>query len=406
MAPKLNLTGALPLVILLGVVTAFDSMAIDMYLPAFPDMGRSLGADSGTMQTSLSIFLAALAVGQCFYGPLSDRFGRRLPLVAGIFLFSAASAVLALAENMTVFMIARCLQGLGAAAGLVIPRAIVADLYETRDAAKVFSLLMQIMMVSPIAAPPLGGALLTLLGWRSIFWVLAVIGLITAIALLKTAPSSPPPRTSGKGGVFLALLTYSALLRRRTFLAFTLCGALATAGLFVYIASSAFVFTEYFTLSPAVYSLVFAGNAVGAVLVGQVNILLLNRWTERQLLPVGLTVHALCTGLLLAVLLAGIDRLPVIAALIFLSIASLSLVFGNVTALTMACVSRHSGSASSLFGMVSYVFAAIAGGILGILHDGTLRPLAVAMLLCALGAILAWRIAMPAAAPKMPRPSA
>lgn len=393
MESKLHLAGSIPLVIVLGIVTAFDAMAIDLYLPAFVDISRALDADAGMMQTSLSIFIGGLAVGQIFYGPLTDRFGRRAPLIAGILLFVSASALAALAQDMTTFMIARALQGLGGAAGLVIPRAIVADLYERRDGAKAFSLLMQVMMVAPIAAPPIGGLLLAAFGWRSIFWTLAIIGLLAAVATLRVVPESLAPDARKKSSALSAIVIYVRLFRQTRFSAYALSGSFTMAGLFVYIGASAFIFVDYYGLSPTVYSLIFAGIAFGEILVGYVNIRLLNRWREHEILPVGLLLHGLCATLLVGALLAGFTGLHVVGPLLFLALVSLSLIFGNVTAMVMESSPRDSGSASSLFGVLQYVFAGVVGTILGLAHDGTLIPPAVVMLICAAGAIAAWWIA-------------
>ncbi|MBB3808806.1 multidrug effflux MFS transporter [Pseudochelatococcus contaminans] len=392
-SPKLTLAESLPLVIILGVVTAFDAMAIDMYLPAFGDIGRSLNTDAGTLQTSLSVFLIGLAVGQFFYGPLTDRFGRRAPLVAGIVLFIAASVLIAVAQDMTTFMIGRVLQGLGGAAGLVIPRAIVADLYEPRESAKVFSMLMQVMMVAPIAAPPIGGLLLGAFGWRSIFWVLAGIGVLAVFATMRVVPEPLPPAARSKSGIISALMASTRVLRLGRFSAFALSGAFTLAGMFVYIGSSAFIFVDYFGLTPTVYSFIFAAIAIGEILFGYVNIRLLNRWRERQILPIGLAIHAGFVALLVAALLAGFDSLIIVVLLLFLSLVSLSLIFGNVTALVMESAPGNSGSASSLYGVLQYVFAGAVGGLLGLVHNGTLIPPAAVMLVCAIGAMIAWWIA-------------
>lgn len=391
---KFSLAGSLPLILVLGLVTAFDAMAIDMYLPAFTHIGHDLNTDAGTLQASLSVFLIGLAVGQFFYGPLTDRFGRRPPLVAGLLLFVMATILVALAQDATSFMIGRVLQGLGGAAGLVIPRTIVADLYEPREGAKVFSMLMQVMMVAPIIAPPIGGLLLWLLGWRSIFWMLAIIGICATIATLKIVPESLPPTDRRTGGFSAALSGYADVLQRGRFMALAFSGAFTMAGMFVYIGASAFIFIEYFSLTPALYSLIFASIAIGEIIVGYLNIRLLNRWREGQILPVGLGIHAAFIALLVAAHFAGIANIWVVSFLLFLAMINLSLIFGNVTALVMESAPGNSGSASSLFGVLQYVLAGLVGVIMGRFHDGTLLPPSALMLICAVSAAGAWWIAM------------
>ncbi len=384
----------MPLILILGIVTAFDAMAIDMYLPAFSEISQSLRTDSGTLQSSLSVFLIGLAVGQLFYGPLTDRFGRRAPLISGILIFIVATIIVALAQDVNTFMVGRLMQGLGGAAGLVIPRAIVADLYTPRDGAKVFSMLMQVMMVAPIAAPPVGGLLLSLFGWRAIFWVLAIIAILAALATLRIVPEPLPPAARRKDGVFSALKGYAALLQQGRFLYLALSGSFTMAGMFVYIGASSFVFVDYFGLSPLLYSLIFAGIALGEIVFGCINIRLLNRWREGQILPVGLVLHAGFIALLCSVIFSGIDSLWIVGGLLFLALVNLSLIFGNVTALVMESAPGNSGLASSLFGVLQYVFAGTVGGILALLHDNSLMPPVLVMLICAVGAMTTWWIAI------------
>ncbi len=162
-------------IFLLAMITALDAMAIDMYLPAFPAVAQQLAVSPGQVQQTLSVFLVGLALGQALYGPLLDRFGRRMPLLIGLLVFVAGSAMAAMAGSLEWLLFARFLQALGAAAGLVAPRAIVSDVYTVQESARVFSVLMQVMMVAPILAPVIGSFLLVHAGWRSIFWVLALI---------------------------------------------------------------------------------------------------------------------------------------------------------------------------------------------------------------------------------------
>lgn len=398
-----TLRGSAWLILILGVVTAFDAMAIDMYLPAFTAIGDTLGLDQGGMHATLSMFLLGLAVGQLAYGPLSDRFGPRAPLVGGIAVFALASAILAMTQSQGVFFAARLLQGLGAAAGIAIPRIIVADLYDTRTAAKVFSLLMQVMMVAPVVAPPLGGMLLEVLGWRSIFWGFVCMSAAAIAAIFGCVPGGHTGKTlHGEDGRGSVLRRYGHLLSDRRFASYTLSSAFCLAGLFVYIGSSAFIYVEYFGLSPTVYSWVFAANAAAMILAGQLNIALLGRWTETQiLLASSLCQAALILGLLGYVLGGGSD-LYVVGGLVMLITAAISLILGNLTAVSMAHANGETGSASSLLGVVQYSFAGLTGVALGLVHDGTLMPQSLALLICSVGTLALFAIAerSPAAAMK------
>jgi MFS transporter, DHA1 family, multidrug resistance protein len=365
-----------------------------MYLPAFHDIGSVLAADTGMMETSLSVFVGALAIGQLFYGPLADRFGRRGPLAFGIILFVLASVVAALSPNIAMFMIARALQGLGAAGGLVIARAIVADRFEGRDVGKIFSALMQVMMIVPIAAPPVGGLLLATLGWQAIFWLLAVIGAASLVAMVTIVPETLEPSRRTAAGFRAAILNYARLLKHGRLTWLTLSSSFSMAGLFVYIGSSSFVFIDHFGLTSTIYSLVYAGYAGGMMIGAQVTVQLLNRWTDRQLLYFGLWLHAGSAAALLCATLGFGAGLYVTGALIFLVVVSLMLVVGNGIALTMeSAPAGHTGSASSLLGVVQYVFAGVTGATLGIAHDGTVTPFVVGTLLCASGALIAFVVA-------------
>ncbi|WP_252317929.1 MULTISPECIES: MFS transporter [Symbiopectobacterium] len=243
------------------------------------------------MQTSLSVFLIRLAFGQILYGPFTDRYGRKVPLLLGIALFLAASICLSHAASLTEFVFFRLLQGIGGAAGLVIPRAIVADLCAEREAAKVFSLLMQVMAIAPIVAPPLGNLLSGSLGWQAIFWGLGVVGAIMLFATWSWVPESLPRDQRMQGNIGSAFVGYAALFRQRIYMGYTLSGVFTMGGLFTYIGASAFIFIDYFHLSPTLYSTLFAANVLGMVVCGQINIFLLNRWREQQILAVGLGIH-------------------------------------------------------------------------------------------------------------------
>lgn len=351
-----------PLIILLALLTALDAMAIDMYLPGMPAIAQDFGVPPSRIQQTLAVFLAGLALGQGLYGPLLDRYGRRWPLLLGIGIFVTGSVLAALAPSVEWLMAARFLQALGAAAGLVTPRAVVADLCSVSESARVFSLLMQVMMIAPIVAPVLGGYLLGHGGWRLIFWALAGLGLLGLAWGMRSLPDTLP----AQGRVPLRpghiARAYGRQARHPAFMAYTLAGGFVLGSLFSYISASAFIFTQHFTLTPTQFSLLFAGNSVSLVLGGQAGNALQRRGVaEQQTLFIGLAIHT-AVGLALAVAaLAGAATLPLFAALLALAIGSLGLVFGNITALTMAQAGAQAGVASALMGMLQYLLSAVVG---------------------------------------------
>ncbi|HRN60146.1 MAG TPA: multidrug effflux MFS transporter [Chiayiivirga sp.] len=370
----------LVLILLLAFLTGLDAMAIDMYLPGMPGIAADFDVSPGRIQQTLSIFLLGLAIGQGLYGPLLDRYGRRVPLLAGMAIFVAGSVLGALAPSVEWLMAARFLQAIGAAAGLVTPRAIVADLCSLSESARVFSVLMQVMMIAPILAPILGGYLLGHGDWRLIFWVLAALGAIGLAWGLRSIPDSLPVerRTPLHPGSIAR--AYGRQMRNGPFMAYTLSGGFVLGALFVYISGSAFVFTGHFGLSPAQFSYVFAANSVAVVLGGALsNRLLRGGMAAQRVMVIGLVLHVLAAFALFLAVAAGLTSLAVYLGLLALAIGLLGLVFGNMTALTMDNAGPQAGTASALMGMLQYLVAAIVGYVVSLTAQGLGQlPLAIA----------------------------
>ena len=382
------------MLILLGVLTAFDSMAIDMYLPAFFVISDSLRAADGIMEMSLSVFLIGLAVGQAAYGPLIDSYGRRIPLLVGIFIFAAASLLIAISSGAGLFLAGRFLQGLGGAAGLVIPRAIVSDIYEARESTKIFSLLVQIQSISPILSPPLGGVLLAAFGWQAIFAVLVIFGALTLILSAIFIPETQPARLRAPMTVRSVLSGYGALLKNPRYLGMSVAAGLIMGTLFGYISGSSFVFTSHFGLSSSAYSLVFAAVSVGMIIVGQCNFFLCKRMSQERHLALGFILHLVFIGLLYAAVALGHGTFETVTVLLFLAMSSLSLIFGGITAAVMYSVApTQSGTASALLGVLQYAFGGLSGLVLGTLQDGTLHPFVLVLAACSVLSVMVWRFA-------------
>ncbi len=382
-----------PLIILLALLTALDAMAIDMYLPGMASIAEDLGVSAGSVQQTLAVFLAGLAIGQGIYGPLLDRYGRRIPLLAGVVVFVLGSVGAAMAPTLEWLLAARFVQAIGAAAGLVAPRAIVADLCDVNSSARIFSLLMQVMMIAPVLAPVMGSFVLAHGSWRIIFWVLAALAVVGLVWGMRSLPESLPKERRvalSAGGIARA---YGRQMRRRVFMLYTLAGGFVMSALFTYISGAAFIFTEYFSLSPALFSYLFAANSVGLIVGGMLSNVLLSRGaTAARVTYIGLGIHALAGGLLYVAALAGAAPLALYAGLLAIAIGSLGLIIGNLIALTMNTAGPQTGVASALMGTLHYLVAAVVGYI-GSFAAQPAHAIPLALALCGIAAIGLCRLA-------------
>lgn len=379
------------LVVILGALTVIGPFAIDMYLPALPEIGRELRVDVGAVQLTLSIFLLGLATGQAFLGPVVDRWGRRVPLLIGLAVFVVASIGCAWAHSMAALLAWRLVMALGAAASMVVPRVVVRDLFNERDSAKMYSLLMLILGVSPIFAPSVGGQLIGWTGWRGIFWVLAGLGVACAAAVAWALPEPSRPTERKAGGLALALRTYGGLLRDRRFIGPALVAGFMVGAIFCYLTGSAFVLIELHGLTPQQYALAFGGIGMGLILASQVNRVLVGRFPVRQVLAAALGGLVL-VGLALAVVGAtGWGGLPVLLGLLFLNLASGCMISPNIAAIVMAPFGEVAGSASALLGTIQFGVGAGAGALVGLFHNGTAIPMTAGIAGCAIASYTVWR---------------
>ena len=369
--------------LVLGLLSAIGPFAIDMYLPALPSIGLALGADAGAVQMSLMAFFISLGLGQIVYGPVSDMFGRRAPLVAGLLLFGAGSVGCALAADVQTLIAFRFLQGLGACAGMVIPRAVVRDLHTGPDAARLMSLLMLVFSVSPILAPLTGSLLIEAAGWRAVFWAVTAAA-IAGLALIATSlPETRPSAQRVESSVGSALAAYGQLLRDPHFLGLVFIGAFGISGFFAYLANSSFVLIEHYGLSPRMYSIAFSINAVSFIGVSQFT----GRLTARfGLVPVvrfavGGYAATMLAGL--AVHLAGFDHLLVMAALLFVGYGFLGLVVPTTAVLALDAHGSIAGTASALMGTLQFATGAVVIAVVGLFVDGTATPMLAGIAACA-----------------------
>jgi len=384
------------LVLLLGALTAFAPMSIDMYLPALPAIGTSLGATPEATQSTLAAFLIGMAVGQFLYGPASDRFGRRGPILVGIAVYVAASIWCALTTSVDGLVLARFVQALGGCAGAVVARAVVRDQFSHTETARMLSLLTLVMGVAPIIAPMIGSWILIVASWRAIFWLLALFGLACGLAVFFRLKESRSEETAAHARSEHPLRAFAVLLRERQLLGYAFAGALNGAVLFTYISSSPDLVIKIYGYSPQAFGWIFGINAVGAIGAGQVNRYLLRTRTPDQVLRKASLVALAFGGLMMLSAVTGLGGQWTLLPLLFCCLSSYGLIAGNTMAGALNVDPRRSGSVSALMGGLSFGAGGVAAWAGGALHNGTAVPMAGVMLLCLLGSSAAlWFLALP-----------
>ena len=374
-------------ILILGALSAFGPLAIDFYLPGFPAMATAFATDETQIQLTLAVYFLGLSIGQLIYGPIADRYGRRIPLLVGVGLFTLASLACALAPSLEWLIGARFVQALGGCAGMVLSRAIVSDKCDAVGAAKVFSQLMLVMGLAPILAPMLGGLLVNLYGWQSIFIVLTVFSALAALAVALGLPESLPdnvPRQPLSG----ALRQYGRLLKDREFLGHALTGGIAMAGMFAYIAGSPFVFIKLYGVPAEHYGWLFGSNAAGFILVAQINARLLANRGPAFLLARTIWIYLAAGVVLLAVSALHTQQLWPLLIPLFVCIASLGCIIPNASACAMSGQGARAGSASAMLGCLQFSVAAGAASLVGVLHNGTAMPMAMVITLCGVLAVI------------------
>ncbi|MFI1827009.1 multidrug effflux MFS transporter [Streptomyces sp. NPDC020412] len=376
--------------LVLGGLTALPPLSMDMYLPALPAVTDALGAPAATVQLTLTTCIAGLALGQLVVGPMSDKWGRRGPLLVGMVVYVVATALCAVAPDAALLVVFRLLQGLSGAAGIVIARAVVRDLYEGVEMARFFSTLMLVSGVAPIVAPLIGAQVLRFTDWRGIFAVLTVVGVLLTAVAYRWLPETLPRERRHGGGVGPALRTMRGLLGDRVFTGYVLTGGLSFAVLFAYITASPFVIQEIHGASTQTYSLLFGLNSIGLIAVGQLNgRVLAGRVSLDKALGVGLGVIVLA-GVGLVLMTAGAFGdvgLVGIAAGLFVMMAAQGLIMPNTNASALMRTPHAAGSASALIGTSSFLLGALASPFVGIAGEATAVPMAVVQLSCAVAAV-------------------
>ena len=377
------------LVLILGSLSAFASLSIDMYLPSLPTLERAFAVSPAAVQFTLTTFFLGFALGQAIYGPVADRFGRKPPLYVSLTLFSAASAGCALAPTVGGLAALRFVQAIGACAGGVISRAMVRDLFPPEETRRVYSTLMLVTGVAPIAAPLLGGFILVGVGWAAIFWTLAGLGIACLAAVHFRLPESHGRDAIRPLHLGTILATYGRLLSDRSFLGNALVGGFSLAGVFAYIAGSPFVFIKLYGLPADRYGWLFGANSLGLVAAAQVNGRLLHGVSLRKVMVAAGLAQCLAGLLLAAAARTGAFGIAGLIVPLFAYLMALGFIAPNATALAMAPHGRVAGAASALLGTLQFTLAAIAPVAVGAFAGSGATPMAIVVAACgALGLLM------------------
>jgi DHA1 family bicyclomycin/chloramphenicol resistance-like MFS transporter len=377
------------LIFILGLLSAIGPFSIDMYLPGFPAIAVNLHTTVDRVGYSLSAFFIGICLGQLLCGPLLDRFGRKKPLLIGLVLYVLASIGCSLSTSVEMMILFRFLQALGGCVGMVAPNAIVRDVFPVEQSAKVFSMLILILGVSPILAPTVGGYIVANLGWQVVFVVLAIITTLILLAVIKWLPESSKadPGISLKPGPILN--GFRAILKEPQFTTYSLATSIASAGLFAYIAGSPFVFMQLYGVSEQDYGLIFGLVAAGLIGSSQLNNLILRKYDSARILRTVMIAQAIIGLILLTGIVTGVIGLYTMIGLIFLFLSCQGFTFPNGAALAMAPFTKGAGSASALLGAFQMVFGAIASALAGIFFNSTAVPMgAIMAFCCVLGLII------------------
>ena len=372
------------IILILGLLSAIGPFSIDMYLPGFPAIAADLHTTVAKVSLSLSSFFIGISAGQMLYGPLLDRYGRKKPLYIGISVYLLASIGCGLATSVDQLIWLRLLQALGSCSGMVASRAMVRDLFPVEENAKVFSLLMLVVGVSPIIAPTLGGYLSTGLGWHYVFAVLAVMAIVLLISVHFYLPESRPPDPGFSLKPKPIITGFLRVAREPRFYTYAFTGSIASSGLYAYISGSPSVFMEIYKVSEKQYGWIFAMVAAGLITSSQLNTLLLKRYKSEQIVVIALLCQSVTGLLLFTGSMFGFLGLFGTIFLCFLFLSCQGFTFPNTSALSLAPFSKTAGSASALLGSIQMGIGALASAIVSYLHNGTPLPMTGVMACCAL----------------------
>ncbi|WP_421995146.1 Bcr/CflA family multidrug efflux MFS transporter [Reyranella sp.] len=384
------------LLAVLALLSAFTPLSIDMYLPALPVIATDLNSTSGDIQLTLSAFMIAFGVGQVFYGPAGDRFGRRPVILGGLVVYVAASIGCAFAAAAGHLILLRLLQGLAACGGVVLARTMVRDLAERDQAARAMSLMMACTSIAPMLAPLIGGQVLWFLGWRAIFWVLASIGLFALLAAWLRLPETLRPEYRQPLVVSSILKRFGELFRHRAFMGYAFTSTFMFSALLSFLSGSPFIFIEKYGVPPRAYGLIFGGMVVFMTLGSLLNAKFAPVFGAGKILRYAVIIPAVAgmTALVMGFIEARYGTIGMWPFLFCFApqIATISLIGPNSMAMALQRYPHMAGTASSLMGVLQFGIGAIFGAVVGQTFDGTIAPMTTAMGLAGLLCFLSHRV--------------
>lgn len=379
------------LILLLGLLTAFGPMSIDMYLPAFAAIAWEFGVTIASVQYTLAAYMGGLALGQLLYGPLADQYGRKPSLLAGLVLYTVAAVGCALSTSVGSLVGWRLVQAVGGCSGLVLGFAIVRDTYANNEAARMYSTMLLVMGLAPILAPTVGSFIVAHASWHLIFWLLAGLAVLTLVGIGLGLRETLPVERRNSRAVRRAFRTYGALLNDRIFVGYALTSGMVQAAMFAYITGSPFVFTQLHGLSTQQYGLLFGLNASGLIAAAQLNNRLLRRFSFPQILR-GVTLVVGLAGLsLLGQAYTGWGGLYSLEVSVFVVVSCVGFTLPNATAGALQQHGQQAGSASALFGTLTYSCGTIAALTVSALANGTTLPMAAVIAACGIAACVIYR---------------
>lgn len=376
------------LIMILGSVTAIGPLTIDMYLPAFSAISKGLSAPEHLVQLSLTTYFVGLALSQLLYGPIIDRYGKKLPLYFGLSLFLISTIACCFVTNIHELIFLRFFQAMGACIGIIVPRAIVRDIFSPQESARVFSHLMLVMGLAPILAPLFGSVILGLFGWKAIFVFLTIFGIFCITVSHFAIPQTTKPNPDEK--ISHALQKYWEILQDRTFLVSSLCSSLVMSGLFAYITASPFAYLGFFGLSAKRYSLIFACNSIGFVIMSQINAYFLKKISLEKVLDKMFFIPVI-SGIALIIVGTNFPSFWPFTIALFTFVASIGAIIPNTSALALSKQMHHSGSASALLGTIQFIFATAMSFTISKLHDGGIHTMSIIIGSCGIIACTAFK---------------